>query len=57
MAVNVRVELEGEYTRGMLVYGDDIYAGHPIPPGNVEMCVAADAAKFKELVFGTLKKG
>jgi len=57
MSVYVRVELEGEYTRGQLVYGDDIYSGHPVPPGNVDMCVAADAAKFKELVFGTLKKG
>jgi inosine-uridine nucleoside N-ribohydrolase len=57
MSVYVRVELEGEYTRGMLVYGDDIYAGHPIPPGNVDMCVAADAGKFKQLVFETLKKG
>jgi inosine-uridine nucleoside N-ribohydrolase len=57
MSVYVRVELEGEYTRGQVVYGDDIYSGHPVPPGNVDMCVAADAAKFKELVFETLKKG
>lgn len=54
--VYIRVELRGEYTRGMLVYGDDIYAGHPVPPGNVDMCVQADAAKFKALVFQTLKK-
>jgi len=57
MSVYVRVELEGEYTRGQLVYGDDIYAGHPVPQGNVDMCVAADSAKFKQLVFETLKKG
>jgi purine nucleosidase len=54
MRVNIRVELQGEYTRGMLVYGDDIYAGHPVPPGNVDVCIAADAAKFKALVFKTL---
>jgi inosine-uridine nucleoside N-ribohydrolase len=57
MRVHVRVELDGEYTRGQLVYGDDIYSGHPVPPGNVDMCVQADAAKFKALVFSTLAKG
>ena len=57
MSIAMRVELEGEYTRGMLVYGDDIYAGHPIPPGNVDICVAADSALFKELVFETLQQG
>ena len=55
--VFVRVELDGEFTRGMLVYGDDIYSGHPVPPGNVDMCVQADAAKFKALVFSTLMRG
>ncbi|RXH54690.1 nucleoside hydrolase [Granulicella sibirica] len=54
MRVFVRVELAGEYTRGMLVYGDDIYTGHPIPQGNVDLCVQADAEKFKALVFRTL---
>ena len=57
MSVSMRVELQGEYTRGMLVYGDDIYAGHPIPPGNVDLCVAADGERFKRLVFATLQKG
>lgn len=54
MRVFLRVELSGEYTRGMLVYGDDIYSGHPIPPGNADVCVQADMAKFKALVFKTL---
>ncbi|MDE1162817.1 MAG: nucleoside hydrolase [Acidobacteriaceae bacterium] len=55
MDVNVRVELQGEYTRGQLVYGDDIYSGHPIPPGNVDLCVQADAEAFKKMVFETLQ--
>jgi inosine-uridine nucleoside N-ribohydrolase len=54
MQVFVRVELEGEYTRGMLVYGDDIYSGHAIPPANTDVCIQANAAKFKALVFRTL---
>ena len=54
MQVFVRVELAGEYTRGMLVYGDDIYTGHPVPPGNADLCIQADATKFKALVFKTL---
>jgi inosine-uridine nucleoside N-ribohydrolase len=57
MSVAMKVELEGKYTRGQLVYGDDIYSGHPVPPGNADVCVAADAAKFKEMVFETLKAG
>jgi len=57
MSVAMKVELEGEYTRGLLVYGNDIYSGHPVPPGNVDICVAADSARFKEMVFGTLKTG
>jgi len=54
MQVFVRVELEGEYTGGMLVYGDDIYSGHAIPPANTDVCIQANAAKFKALVFKTL---
>jgi len=57
MSVSMRVELQGEYTRGMLVYGDDIYSGRPIPPGNVDLCIAADGEKFKRMVFATLAKG
>jgi inosine-uridine nucleoside N-ribohydrolase len=54
MSVAMKVELEGRFTRGQLVYGDDIYAGHPIPPGNVDLCVAADHERFRQLVFQTL---
>jgi inosine-uridine nucleoside N-ribohydrolase len=55
MSVAMKVELEGRFTRGQLVYGDDIYAGHPIPPGNVDLCVAADHERFRQLVFNTLQ--
>jgi inosine-uridine nucleoside N-ribohydrolase len=57
MSVAMKVELEGQYTRGLIVYGDDIYSGHTVPPGNVDVCVAADSAKFKEMVFETLRAG
>ena len=57
MSVAMKVELDGRYTRGQLVYGEDIYSGHVVPPGNVDVCVSADAAKFKEMVFATLKAG
>jgi inosine-uridine nucleoside N-ribohydrolase len=57
MSVAMKVELEGRYTRGQLVYGDDIYAGRPIPPGNVDLCVAADHERFRQLVFETLRIG
>jgi inosine-uridine nucleoside N-ribohydrolase len=55
MSVAMKVELEGQYTRGLIVYGEDIYAGHPVPPGNVDLCIAADSAKFKAMVFDTLR--
>jgi purine nucleosidase len=55
MSVAMKVELEGQYTRGLIVYGEDIYSGHPVPPGNVDLCIAADSAKFKEMVFDTLR--
>jgi inosine-uridine nucleoside N-ribohydrolase len=55
MSVAMKVELEGEYTRGLLVYGEDIYSGHPIPPGNVDICIAADHDRFRQMVFRTLQ--
>jgi inosine-uridine nucleoside N-ribohydrolase len=57
MSVAMKVELEGEYTRGLLVYGYDIYSGHTVPPGNVEICIAADHERFRDMVFRTLQKG
>ena len=55
MSVAMKVELEGEYTRGLLVYGEDIYAGHPVPPGNVEICLHADHERFRQMIFRTLQ--
>jgi inosine-uridine nucleoside N-ribohydrolase len=55
MSVAMKVELEGEYTRGLLVYGDDIYAGRPVPPGNVDICIDADRERFRQMVFRTLQ--
>ena len=57
MSVAIKVELEGEYTRGLLVYGEDIYSGRPVPPGNVDICVAADHERFRQMIFRTLQVG
>jgi purine nucleosidase len=53
----MQVELEGKLTRGLLVYGDNIYTGEAIPPPNVDLCVEADPLEFKRMVFATLDKG
>ncbi|MCQ8277341.1 nucleoside hydrolase [Acetobacteraceae bacterium KSS8] len=53
-AVCARVELEGEYTRGTILYGENRYNMQPTPPPNANLCVAADNARFKALVFRTL---
>jgi inosine-uridine nucleoside N-ribohydrolase len=53
----MHVELQGESTRGLLVYGDNIYTGQPTPPPNVQFCVQADGAEFKRMVFATLQAG
>ena len=50
----MQVELEGRLTRGLLVYGDNIYTGEAIPPPNVDLCVEADREAFKRMVFATL---
>jgi inosine-uridine nucleoside N-ribohydrolase len=57
MSIAMKVELEGRYTRGLLVYGEDIYAGNPVPPGNVDICIDADHERFKEMIFRTLQMG
>jgi inosine-uridine nucleoside N-ribohydrolase len=57
MSVSMKVELEGEHTRGLLVYGEDIYSGHPVPPGNVDICIDADEERFRQMVFRTLQMG
>jgi len=55
MSVAMKVELEGDYTRGLLVYGDDKYSGNPVPPGNVDICIEADHERFRHMVFRTLQ--
>ena len=37
--VFMQVELIGELTRGLLVYGNDIYSGNPTPPPNADICL------------------
>jgi inosine-uridine nucleoside N-ribohydrolase len=53
-AVHAKVELEGELTRGVILYGDNRYSLAPTPPANANLCVKASNARFKELVFRTL---
>ena len=52
----MHVELQGESTRGLLVYGDKIYTSEPAPPPNERFCVAADGPAFKRMVLETLGK-
>jgi purine nucleosidase len=52
-----QVELEGELTRGLLVYGNDIYSGRPTPPPNTDICLQASPDIFKEMIFSTLRSG
>lgn len=56
VSLYMHVELQGESTRGLLVYGDNIYTGEPTPPANVKMCVQASGEAFKRLVFETLRR-
>ncbi len=51
----VQVELEGELTRGLLVYGNDIYTDRPTPAPNADICLQASPTVFKEMVFSTLQ--
>jgi inosine-uridine nucleoside N-ribohydrolase len=53
-SIYAEVELEGEYTRGTILYGDNRYDLRPTPPANVNLCVAASNDGFKRLLFKTL---
>jgi len=55
VSVAMKVELDGEYTRGILVYGEDIYSGNPVPKGNVDICIRADHERFRQMVYRTLQ--
>lgn len=52
----VQVELQGDLTRGLLVYGNNIYTGEPTPPANVDICLQASNEIFKRMIFATLRK-
>jgi purine nucleosidase len=53
-AVYLKVELQGEVTRGIMVYGDNLYNGQPTPPPNVNICTKISNDGFKAIVFKTL---
>lgn len=55
-AVAAKVELEGHFTRGSIIYGDNKYTLEPTPAANVNICVAASNDGFKKLVFRTLSQ-
>jgi inosine-uridine nucleoside N-ribohydrolase len=52
----VHVELQGALTRGMIIFGDNIYTNAPTPPPNVDLCVHASRDAFKQMVFTMLAK-
>lgn len=56
VSLYMHVELQSDSLRGLLVFGEDIYSGRPTPPPNVRICVQADGAKFRELLFATLRR-
>lgn len=56
VALYMHVELQSDSLRGLLVYGDNLYTRTLTPPPNVRLCIKADGAKFKDLVFTTLAK-
>jgi inosine-uridine nucleoside N-ribohydrolase len=53
-AIYAEVELEGEYTRGTILYGDNRYDLRPTPPANVNLCTVASNEAFKTLLFRSL---
>jgi inosine-uridine nucleoside N-ribohydrolase len=54
-AIHAKVELEGRLTRAAILYGDNRYNMEPTPPANANLCIEADNAKFKALLFKTLQ--
>ncbi len=55
-AIYARVELEGELTRGTILYGENRYNMRPTPPANANLLIEADNAKFKAILFNTLQE-
>ena len=56
VSLYMHVELQGESTRGLLVFGDNIYTQQPTPPPNVKLCIQASNEEFKRMVFELLAK-
>jgi inosine-uridine nucleoside N-ribohydrolase len=55
-AVHAKVELEGELTRGAILYGDNRYNMQPTPPANANLCIQASNEKFKQVLYASLRK-
>jgi inosine-uridine nucleoside N-ribohydrolase len=56
VSLYAHVELAGESTRGVLVFGDNLYTRIPTPPPNVKLCVKGSNEEFKRMIFALLSK-
>lgn len=56
VSLYLHVELQGESTRGVMVFGDNLYTRIPTPPPNVKLCVKGSNEEFKRMVFALLSK-
>lgn len=56
-AIHARVEMEGELTRGDILYGENRYSMLPTLPANANLCVEASNDGFKRIVFAALARG
>jgi inosine-uridine nucleoside N-ribohydrolase len=56
VSLYAHVELQGESTRGVLVFGDNLYTRIPTPPPNIKVCVQGSNAEFKRMIFTLLSK-
>lgn len=56
VSLYAHVELAGESTRGVLVFGDNLYTRIPTPPPNVKLCVKGSNEEFKKMIFALLSK-
>ncbi len=55
-AIFAKIELDGQLTRGDILYGDNRYNMLPTPPPNANLCVKASNEGFKKVLFRTLAK-
>lgn len=54
IAVSMKIELEGELTRGTLLYGDNRYNGKATPVPNVNLWTRASNDRFRNLLILSL---